>query len=121
MIKQLVFAASLVFSTLFSNSVESTSRTQYTLASYYDTGSITANGEDFNPDGFTAAHRRLPFGTYVLVTNLTNNQSVVVRINDRGPYIRPRGIDLARAAAEHVDMIERGVVRVRIRVLTNQF
>lgn len=62
----------------------------------------------------TAAHRRLPFGSTVRVTNLTNNRSVIVRINDRGPYKRGRIIDLSLAAARQLDMVKAGLARVQI-------
>jgi rare lipoprotein A len=90
------------------------------LASWYGReqhGGPTASGERFNMRDLTAAHRRLPFGVRVRVTNLRNSKSVVVRINDRGPYSRGRIIDLSWAAARALDMIEAGVVRVRIEVL----
>ncbi len=73
-------------------------------ASWYASGQRTANGERFNPNGLTAAHRSLPFGTRVRVTNRTNGRSVVVRINDRGPFIAGRQIDLARGAARAIGM-----------------
>jgi len=69
------------------------------MASYYKSGRRTANGERFNPNGYTAAHRSLKFGTKVRVTNLRNGRSVIVRINDRGPFIRGRIIDLTYGAA----------------------
>jgi len=69
------------------------------LASYYHEGQHIATGERFNPDGLTAAHRTLPFGSKVHVTNIHNGRSVVVLINDRGPYARGRVIDLSRGAA----------------------
>ncbi len=80
-------------------------------------GRSTASGEIFNTDDFTAAHRTLPFGTRVKVTNLENGKSTIVRINDRGPFIRGRIIDLSRAAAETIDMMHAGVVKVRIEVV----
>ncbi len=67
-------------------------------------GKRTANGERFNADGLTAAHRSLPFGTRVRVTNRTNGRSVVVRINDRGPFVGGRSIDLSRGAARAIGM-----------------
>ena len=67
-------------------------------------GHHTASGERFNPNGLTAAHRSLPFGTRVLVTNATTGRSVVVRINDRGPFVGGRQIDLARGAARAIGM-----------------
>jgi rare lipoprotein A len=80
-------------------------------------GRKTASGEIFDNNKLTAAHRSLPFGTMVKVTNLNNGLSVVVRINDRGPFISGRIIDLSRAAAEKIDMIRKGVVRVRLEIL----
>lgn len=86
-------------------------------ASWYFEGTRTANGEKFNPDGLTAAHRSLPFGTIVQVTNRSNGRSVVVRINDRGPFIAGRHIDLSRGAARQIGMLESGVASVSIVVL----
>jgi len=80
-------------------------------------GSRTASGERTNPAGLTAAHRTLPFGTQVRVTNRRNGQSVVVRINDRGPYVRGRILDLSRAATQQLDMVKKGKVRIRLEVL----
>jgi len=70
------------------------------------------------PESLTAAHRSLPFGTRVLVENLSNGLQVVVRINDRGPFVEGRSIDLSRGAAEQLEMVEDGVVPVRLTVLT---
>jgi len=86
-------------------------------ASYYQHGTRTANGEPFNPLGYTAAHRTLPFGTRVRVTNKSNGRSVVVRINDRGPFIAGREIDVSRGAAEALGMVGAGVAPVYIEVL----
>lgn len=90
------------------------------LASWYGNeyhGRTTASGEVFDQDALTAAHKKLPFGTVVRVTNLRNGRHVVVRINDRGPFIRGRIIDLSRGAARELDMIGEGVVPVRVEVL----
>ena len=87
------------------------------VASYYGAkhhGKRTASGEPFNQNSLTAAHRQLPFGTRVKVTNLKNDESVVVRINDRGPYARSRLIDLSQKAAEQLGMLRAGVVPVRV-------
>ena len=74
----------------------------------------TASGERFDPDKFTGAHRTLPLGCKVRVTNLVNGRSVLVTINDRGPYARRRAIDLSYGAARALGMLRRGVTRVRI-------
>nr|WP_238193251.1 septal ring lytic transglycosylase RlpA family protein [Methylobacterium frigidaeris] len=84
---------------------KSTHRPQAGVASWYGPGfhgRKTANGERFNTHALTAAHRSLPFGTQVRVTNSTNGRSVVVRINDRGPYVGGRVIDLSNAAARAI-------------------
>jgi putative cell wall-binding protein len=89
-------------------------------ASYYGEsfrGRRTASGEPFNPDDLTAAHRSLPFGTIVRVTNLANGRQVEVRINDRGPYVGSRVIDLSKAAAAEIDMISTGTAHVRGEIL----
>jgi rare lipoprotein A len=83
-------------------------------ASYYCSGHRTANGEHFNPNGFTAASRTLPFGTRLHVTNPTTGRSVIVRVNDRGPYIPGRNLDLARGAAAALGMIGPGTANLEI-------
>ncbi|VXC53716.1 Endolytic peptidoglycan transglycosylase RlpA [Pseudomonas sp. 8AS] len=80
-------------------------------------GRKTASGERFDQNALTAAHRQLPFGTRVKVTNLRNGKQVAVRINDRGPYSRGRLIDVSRAAAEQLDMLNSGTAAVRIEAL----
>lgn len=87
-------------------------------ASWYALTSQTASGEAMNPTELTAAHRSLPFGTRVLVENLSNGRSVVVRINDRGPFIGGRVIDLSQAAAAHIGMLGSGTAKVRITKAT---
>ncbi|WP_036260928.1 septal ring lytic transglycosylase RlpA family protein [Methylocapsa aurea] len=83
-------------------------------ASFYSSGSLTASGERFDPSGFTAASRTLPFGARLQVTNPTTGRSVVVRINDRGPFIRGRSLDLAMGAAEALGIIGQGVAKLKI-------
>ena len=90
------------------------------LASYYSReleGNRTANGEICDPDDLTAAHRTLPFGSKVRVTNLANGESVIVRINDRGPFGRGRVIDISHAAAKEIGMHRSGTARVRLALL----
>lgn len=89
-------------------------------ASYYGgqlAGRPTASGESFDPAGLTAAHRTLPLGSTVRVTNLRNDRTVVVRINDRGPYAKRRVIDLSEEAARRLGMIDRGVANVQLELL----
>jgi rare lipoprotein A len=88
-------------------------RAESGLASFYG-GGRTASGEVTGPAGLTAAHRTLPFGTKVVVTNLRSGKTVVVRITDRGPYGRGRIIDVSRAAARELDMIDSGTAKVSI-------
>jgi rare lipoprotein A len=87
------------------------------FASYYKSGRLTANGEHFKPLGFTCAHRRLPFGTKLKVTNLHNGRSVVVRVNDRGPFIRGRVLDLSLGAAKAIGLTASGVGRISFVVM----
>jgi rare lipoprotein A len=96
---------------------------QHTLkgkASWYGNeyqGRRTASGEVFDERSLTAAHKKLSFGTVVRVKNLENGRTVVVRINDRGPFKRGRVIDLSKAAARELGMIDEGIVKVRLKVL----
>ena len=83
-------------------------------------GKQTANGETYNQNELTAAHKTLPFNTVVKVTNLDNGKSVTVRINDRGPYVGRRVIDISRAAAERIEMIGPGTARVRIELVNSE-
>ena len=90
------------------------------LASYYGAdfhGRRTASGEIFDQWKMTCAHRSLPFGTRLKVTNMENKRSVVVRVNDRGPWVTGRIIDLSYAAAKNLDMIEKGVIKVKIEII----
>ncbi|WP_276498477.1 septal ring lytic transglycosylase RlpA family protein [Pontibacter litorisediminis] len=89
-------------------------------ASYYGRkfqGRKMANGERYRRGKLTAAHKKLPFGTQVKVTNLQNNKSVRVKITDRGPFVSGRIVDLSEAAAKRVDMVESGVVPVKLKVI----
>jgi len=90
------------------------------IASYYAEdfhGQRTSSGEVFDMNELTAAHQTLPFGTIAKVTNKVNGLSVIVRINDRGPFLKNRVIDLSRAAAEKIGMIGPGTAEVRVEVL----
>jgi rare lipoprotein A len=89
----------------------------YGVASFYTEGSQTANGEKFDGRQLTAAHATLPFGTRVRITNVTNGRSVTVRINDRGPFVPGRVVDVSYSAAESLGMTERGIAKVKLEVV----
>ncbi|MGH2571439.1 MAG: septal ring lytic transglycosylase RlpA family protein [bacterium] len=80
-------------------------------------GRQTANGEHYDREALTAAHRTLPFGTVVQVTNLENGKSIVLRVNDRGPFVRGRVIDVSRRAARELGFLRKGVVDAEVEVL----
>lgn len=89
-------------------------------ASYYGSelaGNRTASGERFNPRELTAAHRTLPLGSKIRVTNKSNGKSVIVRVNDRGPFVKRRIVDVSRAAAEEIAMVRSGKAHVTLEVL----
>src|SRR6516225_2299977 len=88
----------------------------YGLASYYSP-SRTANGERLHAGDLTAAHRTLPFGSRVRVTNLSNGQSVTVRINDRGPFVRGRIVDVSHPAAEKLGLVGAGIAKVKLELV----
>ncbi|MGD1888945.1 MAG: septal ring lytic transglycosylase RlpA family protein [Cohaesibacteraceae bacterium] len=116
--RKFVFAATLgLFVSACQSAPGLTDSSTVTTASWYQCCHTTANGESFNPDGLTAAHRSLPFGTRVQVTNLANDRTVTVRINDRGPFISGRGLDLSRGAARAIGCISSGTCRVSMEVL----
>jgi len=90
------------------------------VASYYAHdfhGKLTSNGETFDMNALTAAHRTFPFGTSILVTNLTDNKTVTVRVNDRGPFVDGRIIDLSMGAAKVIGLIQTGTAKVRLEVM----
>lgn len=105
-----------------SHDIDSRGYDEEGTASFYGArhhGKRTASGEPFDQHALTAAHRKLPFGTRVLVTNLSNDKTVVVRINDRGPHTRGRLIDLSHQAAEQLGMLRSGIARVRVQSLND--
>jgi rare lipoprotein A len=87
------------------------------LASYYTEGTKTANGETFNTAALTAAHPTLPFGTKLRVTNTNTGKSVVVRVNDRGPFVRGRVVDVSYSAAQALGMVNSGTANVKLDVV----
>ncbi len=102
------------------NPGEFTFEKQVGVASYYGAefhGRPTASGEIFDMDGFTCAHRTLPLGTTVRITNLENGKSIELKVNDRGPFVDGRIVDLSRGAAEKLGMIQSGTAIVKIEVV----
>jgi len=100
--------------------VRVTQKVQYGIASWYGAewqGRLMASGEPFDENAFTAAHRTLPLGAEVKVTNLQNGRSVIVRVKDRGPAITSRLIDLSKAAADRLGFIYRGLTLVKLQVV----
>ena len=90
------------------------------LASFYSTGKVTANGERYNPSGISCAHRHLPFGTQLRVTDTRTGKSISCRVNDRGPYIKGRIVDLSYGAAQELGITGRGVAKVTVATLPNR-
>lgn len=93
------------------------------MASYYNDkfeGKLTASGEPYQAKKFTAAHLTLPFQTRVRVTNLKNNRSVVVTVNDRGPFVKGRIIDVSKAAAVKLGILNKGVAKVKMEVVSGK-
>jgi rare lipoprotein A len=87
------------------------------LASFYSEGHETASGERFDPHELTAAHRTLPFGTRLQVTNVATGKSVTVRVNDRGPFVKGRVVDVSYSAAQALGMVHAGVADVKVDVV----
>ncbi|RKX80433.1 MAG: septal ring lytic transglycosylase RlpA family lipoprotein [Spirochaetes bacterium] len=112
-----ITAALFFILTIFTPAIKLSAWEQSGIASWYGgifQGRTTANGETYDTNGYTAAHKTLPFGTVLEVTNLDNKLKVEVRVNDRGPFVDDRIIDLTYAAARDIDMVRDGTARVRI-------
>lgn len=115
----LLVTSTFLLHTLKGNDHGKPKNTCYGIASWYGPGfhgRRTANGEVFNQNELTAAHKTLPFNTKVLVTNTKNNKSVIVRINDRGPFIEGRAIDLSCESAQRIGSITQGVALVKLEI-----
>jgi rare lipoprotein A len=91
--------------------------TSYGVASFYSEGTRTASGEQFNPNELTAAHPNLPFGTKLRVTDVATGRSVVVRVNDRGPFVPGRVVDVSYSAAATLGIVGRGTAKVKLDVV----
>lgn len=89
----------------------------YGKISWYKSGKKTASGSSFNPNGLSAAHKSLPFGTKLNITNLDNGKSVIVTVNDRGPFVAGRILDVSYGAAKQLDFVGRGILRAKISIL----
>ncbi len=103
-----------------SEGVEEKGKIFYFVTSYYGSkfhGRYTSNGEIFDMYKFTCAHKTLPFGTVLRVTNEDNNKSVTVRVNDRGPFVSGRDLDLSYAAAKEIGLIAEGVKKLKVEIL----
>jgi rare lipoprotein A len=87
------------------------------VASFYTEGAHTASGERLNPNALTAAHPTLPFGTRLRITSVASGKSVVVRVNDRGPFLKGRAVDVSYSAAKQLGLTERGVAKVKMEVV----
>ena len=98
-------------------SAEKTPRVSQGLASFYSEGTHTASGEKFDANELTAAHPTLPFGTRLRVTNVNTGRSVTVRVNDRGPYVHGRVVDVSYSAAQALGMVGQGVAKVKLDVV----
>jgi rare lipoprotein A len=121
-LKFFIFVLILPLAVFYYQKAESQTYIEYGLASFYSdelNGKRTSSGEHFNNKKFTGAHRTLPFNSIVRVTNLTNNKTVDVKINDRGPASKKRLIDITRAAAKELDMIHSGIIKVKIELLND--
>lgn len=91
-------------------------KTYHAKVSWYSYGKKTANGEKFNPNHLTVAHKSIPFGTIIRFTNLDTRQSIIARVNDRGPYVKGREFDVSRKCAEYLGIKDNGVRKLKIEV-----
>ncbi|HEY9186533.1 MAG TPA: septal ring lytic transglycosylase RlpA family protein [Ignavibacteria bacterium] len=110
----------LILKVASANNLQDEKKNNLGIASYYcmkHENKRTASGEKYKSSNLTAAHRTLPFGTLVKVTNLKNNKSVIVKINDRGPFVKGRILDLSYSAAKEIDMLMNGMAKVKIEVI----
>ena len=116
LVRSILTTLGLTASLTFSGTV-AMANTQTGIASWYQMGKVTANGEAYNPDGLTAAHRSLPFGTIIQVKNLSNGRTVRLRINDRGPFVGGRILDVSRGGARQLGLMGSGTARVQVTQL----
>ena len=116
--KALILTASLLFLTVLADVSEASGKQQCGTASWYQLTSKTASGEYANPNKMTAAHKSLKFGHKIEVKNMRNGKTVVVRINDRGPFVKGRVLDVTRAAAHKLGFVNSGTTKVCFKVIS---
>lgn len=109
-----IAAAIIITSELTSITNARSTEASFVNASFYACCRLTASGEPFDPDGFTAASPTLPFGVRLELTNPKTGRSIIVRVNDRGPFVKGRDLDLTRGAAKALGMIQQGTARLQI-------
>ena len=114
-----VIAASVLLNGCATN-ISDASTSYNATATWYACCARTANGEKFNPNGMTVAHKKYPFGTMLRVTNPDNGRSIVVRVNDRGPFTKGVDLDIARGGAQQLGIINKGRAKVRVERLTSR-
>lgn len=115
-------SSTILFLLLAMNFISAQTFKQTGIASFYADkfeGRTTANGEKYRHSKLTAAHKTLPFGTFLRVKNLENNKEITVRVNDRGPFVEGRIIDLSKSAAKKLDFVSKGIVKVEIVSIRN--
>ena len=113
----LIIAAALLVSGCAAESYQGINRSTNTVnASWYSSGNRTASGQRFNPHSFSVAHRTLPFGTIVHLTNPSNGSRISAVVNDRGPFVKNRTLDVSRSAAQALGFISRGTARLIMEV-----
>lgn len=115
MIKLLVVVLFSLFT--HNQAIANNINTTTVVTSWYQHGKKTASGQRFDPNGLSAAHRTLPFGTKLRLTNPNNGKSIIVTVNDRGPFIRGTGLDVSRGAAQQLGFIRQGKTRLQMQVL----
>lgn len=114
----ILMSASLLFLSVMLDVSEAAPREQCGTASWYDLTSKTASGEYANPAKMTAAHRSIRFGKKIKVKNMSNGKSVVLRVNDRGPFIKGRVLDVTKTAARKLGFVNKGTTRVCFEVIS---
>lgn len=112
-----IFIAILLSFVTYNQAIAYDINTTTVVTSWYQHGKKTASGQRFDPNGLSAAHRTLPFGTKLRLTNPSNGRSIIVTVNDRGPFIRGTGLDVSRGAAQQLGFISKGKTRLQMQVL----